>query len=394
MAEISDGSPVKGAHFRRGLNVWEAVGISVALMAPSAAVNINPQATAGTVGRAVPLVFALATVGVLLIAHTFVRLCQRFHHAGSVYGFVGATLGARTGVVAGWALLGTYTLFGVTTTSATGIFGATFLDSVGVWTHQPSWSCFLIGAIALAGVFSLAIAPVRGATRFLLSVEGATVALIVVVVVAVLILIRLATGSAPQDHTVDLSVLTVPPGTGVSAVFLGVVFGFLSFAGFEAAATLGEETRKPRRDIPRAILGTAIFGGLYFVFVTAVAMMGFGTDDKGVAAFSGSASLLGDLGSRYVADWVGEAITIGAAISAFSCVLACVVGAARLLFALARDGVGFSPFGKLDATRGIPVRATAAVTPGRTRPAPPVPIPPCPLPGYWSAWCGCSHARR
>lgn len=310
-------------------------------------------------GARCPAGVRLGHRGVLLIAYTFVRLCQRFHHAGSVYGFVGATLGVRAGAVAGWALLGTYMLFGIATTSAAGIFGATFLDSVGVWTHQPSWSGFLFGAIALVGAFSLAIAPVRGATRFLLSVEGATVALIVVV--AVVILIRLATGSAPQDHTVDLSVFTVPPGTGVSAVFLGVVFGFLSFAGFEAAATLGEETRKPRRDIPRAILGTAIFGGLYFVFVTAVAMMGFGADGKGVTAFSGSGSLLGDLGSRYVAGWAGEAITIGAAISAFSCALACVVGAARLLFALARDGVGFSPFGKLAATRGTPVRAAVAV---------------------------------
>jgi amino acid transporter len=360
MSETPDYSPpAHGAHLRRELNVWEAVGVSVALMAPSAAVNLNPQAAAGTVGRAVPLAFALATVGVLLIAYTFVRLCQRFHHAGSVYGFVGATLGARAGVVAGWALLGTYTLFGVTTASAAGIFGSTFLDSVGVWTHQPSWSGFLIGAIVLVGVFSLAIAPVRSVTRLLLSVEGATVALIVVV--AVVILIRLATGSAPQDHRIDLSVFTVPSGTGVSAVFLGVVFGFLSFAGFEAAATLGEETRTPRRDIPRAILGTAIFGGLYFVFVTAVAMMGFGAGDKGVAAFAGSGSLLGELGSRYVAAWVGEVITLGAVISAFGCALACAVGAARLLFALARDGVGFSPFGMLSMTRGTPVRATAAV---------------------------------
>jgi amino acid transporter len=53
------------------------------------------------VGRAVPLAFALATVGVLLIAYSFVRLCQRFHHAGSVYGFVGVTLGPRSGIVAG-----------------------------------------------------------------------------------------------------------------------------------------------------------------------------------------------------------------------------------------------------------------------------------------------------
>ena len=93
---------------RRELSVWEAIGLSLALMAPSMAANINPQGTAGTVGRAVPLAFLLATFGVLLIAYTFVRLCQRFHHAGSVYGFVGATLGARAGVIAGWALLGTY----------------------------------------------------------------------------------------------------------------------------------------------------------------------------------------------------------------------------------------------------------------------------------------------
>ena len=63
--------------------------------------NINPQGAAGAVGRAVPLAFALATVGVLLIAYSFVRLCQRFHHAGSVYGFVGVTLGPRSGIVAG-----------------------------------------------------------------------------------------------------------------------------------------------------------------------------------------------------------------------------------------------------------------------------------------------------
>ena len=57
----------------KNLNIWEAIGISVALMAPSMAANINPQGTAGTVGRAVPVAFALATVGVLLVAYGFVR---------------------------------------------------------------------------------------------------------------------------------------------------------------------------------------------------------------------------------------------------------------------------------------------------------------------------------
>ena len=101
MAATTDtGQPRK---LRRNLSVWEAIGISLALMAPSMAANINPQGTATTVGRAVPIAFALAFVGVLLVAYTFVRLTQRFHHSGSVYGFVGATLGPRAGVISGWA---------------------------------------------------------------------------------------------------------------------------------------------------------------------------------------------------------------------------------------------------------------------------------------------------
>jgi amino acid transporter len=352
-------SSTSGSRLRRELSVWEAIGLSLALMAPSMAANINPQGTAGTVGRAVPLAFALATVGVLLIAYTFVRLCQRFNHAGSVYGFVGATLGPRAGVVAGWALLGTYTFYGVVTSTAAGIFGAAFLDGLGIWTGQPPWAGFAVGAVALLGVLALAIAPVRGGTRVLLSIEGVTVALIVVV--SVVILVRLATGTAPGGHTVDLSVFTVAPGIDTSALFLGVVFGFLSFAGFEAAATLGEEAREPRRSIPRAILGTAIFGGVYFVFVTAVEVMGFGTDEAGVAAFTASSSLLGDLGTQYVASWVGHLITIGAAISAFGCALACAVSAARMLFALSRDGVGPAALAQVSAARGTPARATGSV---------------------------------
>src|SRR5918997_1877016 len=347
-------------HLRRELHLWEAVGISLALMAPSMAANINPQGTADTgVGRAVPLAFALATIGVLLIAWTFVRLTQRFNHAGSVYGFVGATLGPRAGVTAGWALMGTYTFYGVVTATATGIFGAEFLDALGLWTNQPGWAPFLVGAIALAGVWALAVSNIREGTRVLLVIEGTTVALILIV--CVVILFKLATGTAPNGNTLDFSVFSVPSGTPVSAVFLGVVFGFLSFAGFEAAATMGEEAREPRRDIPRAILGVAIFGGLYYVFVTAVEVMGFGTDARGIENFIGSGSLLGDLGSQFVAGWVGELITIGAAVSAFGCTLACVVGATRLLYALSRDEVGPAPLGAVSPTNGVPVRSTAAI---------------------------------
>jgi amino acid transporter len=347
------------AGLRRSLSVWQAVGISVALMAPSMAANINPQGTAGLVGRATPLAFLLAAIAVLLIAYVFVRLCQYYRHAGSVYVFAGATLGSRAGAVAGLSLFGTYVFYALVTSSAAGVFGALFLDEMNVWNNQPWWAGFLVGGVALALAFMFAVIPARGATSLLLTAEGLTVALIVVI--AAIVLIKILAGNAPGGQSFTLDMFKVTPGTHSSDLFLGIIFGLLSFAGFEAAATLGEETHNPRRDIPRAILGTAIFGGIYFTVITAIEMMGFGTNSKGVAAFTSSGALMGDLGTTYVASWVGDAITLGAAVSAFACCLACVVGAARLLFAISRD---FAPRSALAQTGRFdtPALATGVVT--------------------------------
>lgn len=348
-----------GPVLRRELSIWEAIGVSVALMAPSMAANINPQGTAGLVGRAVPLAFLIGTVAVLFIAYTFVRLSQRFNHSGSVYGFVGATLGPRSGAFSGWALAGTYIFYGAVTSMAAARFIVALLVESRIWPGAPEWLGFPIGFVVLALVFFLASRPARGGTRILLAVEAITVALILIV--AIVVLARLLGGSAPGGASFDLSVFSVPGGTDTSTLFLGVVFAFLSFAGFEAASTLGEETRTPRRDIPRAILGTAIFGGVYFVFVTAVEVMGFGTDAGGIKDFIASGSLIGDLGSTYLSPAVGTIITIGAAISAIGCALACVVGASRLVFALSRDGLGPAPLAKVSERHNIPGRAALLV---------------------------------
>src|ERR1700733_10924883 len=210
---------------KRSLGIWAAIGLSVALMAPSMAANINPQGGATYAGRAVPLTFLIAAVGVMLVAYSFVRLCQYFHHSGSVYAFVGATLGPRAGVVAGWGMLGTYTFYAVVTASAAGIFGTAFLTAVKVWPHPPSWAPFLLAGVALALTLVVAIFPARRGTNVLLTVEGGTVALILIVTVVVLV--RLLAGNAPGGHHFTLSVFTVAPGTKPNDLFLGVVFGFL-----------------------------------------------------------------------------------------------------------------------------------------------------------------------
>ena len=198
----------------------------------------------------------------LLIAYSFVRLCSHFNHAGSVYGLIGATLGPRAGAVAAWGLLFTYIAYGLGVLCACGHFIATFLSDTGIWESPPLWSNFLFGAIVAVPVFLLASRPARVAMRTLLSIECITVLLIAAV--AVVVLVKLLGGSTPAQQDFTLDVFNPPSGVDATALSIGLVFGFLSFAGFEAAASLGEETRKPRRDIPRAILGTAIFGGILY----------------------------------------------------------------------------------------------------------------------------------
>ena len=134
-----------------------------------------------------------------------------------------------------------------------------------------------------------------------------------------------------------------PSGVGATALSIGLVFGFLSFAGFEAAASLGEETRSPRRDIPRAILGVAIFGGVFFVVVSAISVMGFGTGAAGITAFTGSGALFQTLSSMYLTSWIGDIITLGIVFDALACSLACFAAASRLAYALARDAFPRSP---------------------------------------------------
>ncbi len=318
---------------RRGLGLLLVIGVSISLMGPSLSANIDAQPAAPLVGRAVPLTFVIATVGVLFVAWAFIRLSQYFNSAGSVFGLVGATLGPRAGTFAGWALMGTYTLFAVTSATAAGIFTKALVAQLGIWANAPNWFMYVVALAVLAFAFVLAVVPIHSGTRVLLILEAGTVTL--VLLVCVVTVIRLIGGGAPNHHgAFTLSVFAPAQHQDVSSLFLGVVYGFLAFGGFEGAATMGDEALNPRREIPVALLGTVFIGGLFYIVTTAVMVMGFGTTTHDLQALVASGSPLGYLGTNFVASWVGDVITIGTIISAFGGVVGLTIGASRLLFAL------------------------------------------------------------
>src|SRR5512144_3153367 len=144
----------------KGAGTWDAIAVAVAGMAPTMAMNLNPQEPAEHVGRVVPLVFALSALIVLLVAWCFARLASAHPNAGSAYGFVAAILGPRAGLVAGWALLGTYLCFAVVGLGAFGLFGANLLQRTDLWRDASSFGLTIVAAVLLA---PLSIIPTRRA---------------------------------------------------------------------------------------------------------------------------------------------------------------------------------------------------------------------------------------
>jgi amino acid transporter len=341
---------------RRELHFWEAIALSIAIMAPTAAMALNGTLPAQLVGRAVPLAFIFATVGVIFVSYAFIKLTRFFSHAGSVYAFSGITLGPRAGFFSGWALMGTYIAFVAASTAEVGLFGVAFFQSTGLW-DGAEW--LLIALVAGVGIAIFAYSDIRAVTRSLLGIEGISVALIVILVIV--ILVKLASGDAPRGQGFTADIFKVPPGTSVDLVATAAVFGFLSFGGFDGAAALGEETDDPTRNIPRAIAAAVLVSGGFYIVVIIAQTLGFGTDAAGVKAFGGSAAPLGDLSASYVGEGLADAINLGAALSAFASALAAATAASRILFALGRDGFGSRRLGQASRRTGAPGGALVVV---------------------------------
>jgi amino acid transporter len=317
---------------RRELGQLATLSVSIGVMAPTLAVSITGVAAAGLLGRAATLAYVVAGLGVALVAYGFARLSAEFSSAGSVYAFVGGALGPRAGFVAGWALLGTYLVFPVVSISAIAIFGQAFLRSTGIAAH-PAWLPLALAGWAL--VWAIASRSILTAARTLLLFEVASVALILVVMG--IIVGKLAFGGAPDGRGLSADVVNLPSGTTLSTLALASTFGFLSFAGFESAGSLGEESTRPRRMVPRSMAVAIGFGAVFYVLCVAVQTLGFGTDAAGVRAFAASPAPLGELATTYVGSGMADALDLAAIISAIGAGLGCASVAARMLFALARD---------------------------------------------------------
>lgn len=337
---------------RRRLPLWVALALSVATVGPTLAMAGNGQGLISTVGKSIPLVFVIGLVGVSLVAYSFVRLTRHLNHAGSAYALVGVTVGPRTGFLSGFAMLGAYLGFSIGTLALTAAFTNSLLaeaQKAAAHRFQLPWLVPVLAAAAAS--FLLTGREARLLAKVLLAIEG--IGIVAMVVLAGVIFVH---GGAPSTG-VDFSTFSLS-GVSVSAVLGGVVAAFLCWAGFEACASMGEETADAEHNIPRALVGTLALTGVLFVVVMFAQTIGFGTDGSGLKSFEESANTLGDLGQSYIGEWFSLLVILTATVSAFGCHMATAATSGRMLFAFGRDGLGPKALAHIHPATGGPRRAT------------------------------------
>ncbi|WP_407992078.1 APC family permease [Kitasatospora sp. CMC57] len=327
--------------------------MALATAAPITAMTGNlPVVVGGGNGVHAPAGFLFVTVVLTVFTVGYVSMARHITTAGAFYGFVSQGLGRVVGMASGLLAVLAYVVFEA---SIVGIFAyfsqQAFEAQFGL---DLPWQVFALVMLAITAVLSY----------FDLEVASKVLAVFLVGEVVMLTLLAgsvLAHGGGPTGlHWGTLN----PTGAfaGVNAG-VGLFFCFWSWIGFESTAMYGEESRNPRRIIPRATLLAVLTLGVLYTFVTWM-VLAADTPEAAVGLATGSTPL--DLflvpARTYLGGWAVTAFQWLMVTSAFACGMAFHQCASRYLYAIGREGFLHPALGRTHSVHGSPYVASFTQT--------------------------------
>lgn len=301
---------------------------------------------AGAAGGAAPLSALIGAIGVLALGWLISLYARRGGGAGAIYDYLRRVNPALGLFAAGMYFLGALTLdsggFMVI-----GLLGAQVLGSY-VNLTVPWW---VVSLVALVLIFAMNYLGVRLTTRVQLILSGLSVIPVLILVVAIIAHGGNA-GNTLQAFN-PASVPGLPTSVPAAGIFPGILFAITLFIGFETAASLGEETRNPRRSIPFAIIGTVIITGVFYLLVVYALDIGYGLGNS--AKWATDPAPLDTMATRYVGSWLAVLVDIAVLFDAIVVMSAFMGTTSRGAFALARHQLLPAPLASISRRFRTPV---------------------------------------
>src|SRR3954463_10262572 len=306
---------------------------SITHMAPAAAVAYSIYISVPSSKQALALSVLLALIACLCAANAIGQLAKLEPSAGGLYAYAARSLGPWAGFNVAWLFILFEPLVAPFLYLEFGWAMTEVMSNEAGWHYTGPW--WVWGPLMTVIVFLLPSRDVRISTTAGVILGGFEIAIFGGLAIWMLI---------SNAGDVNLQPFNPSHAKGEwSGVFKGMVFAILAFIGFEAAAPLGEEARNPRRNIPRAVVGSAIVIGIFYVFCAYAWVFGAGFD-RFVEQATGPDPWrnLGEV--FWGTGWILVFLAICNSIVANS--NAAVNAATRVFYALARNGLAPAPLGR------------------------------------------------
>jgi APA family basic amino acid/polyamine antiporter len=370
--------------FRRVLGLWQLTAIGIGGIIGVGIFVLAGQQAALNAGPAVALSFIIAGFGSACAALCYAEFAGLIPVTGSAYTYGYAVLGEGAAWIIGWDLLLEYALVVAVVAIGWSGYVQVLLATAGV--HLPEWAQKSMSADTMKyywqqGLGSLGVHfanPVGAPTdahRFNIIAAGISL------LVAILLSVKTEWGARLNTVIVGIKVLGVALVIGVGAFFInaanwhpfipqrifddkgvghfgwhGVLTGasvvFFAVFGYDTLTTAAEEARNPQRDLPRAVLLSLAVAMVLYIAVSLVL--------TGIVPYStlGGEASVSDAFNAIGLPWISNVIAIAAVIGVISVLFAFMLGAARIWFALSRDGLLPAWFSRVHPRYGTPARPT------------------------------------
>jgi APA family basic amino acid/polyamine antiporter len=312
---------------KREVGLWGGVLLGLGSILGTG-VFVSIGIAADVAGPAVVLAVVLAALVAACNALSSAQLAASHPVSGGSYEYGYQYINPVVGFAAGWTFL--LAKSASAATAALG-FSAYLLNVAGV-TWMPARTP--VALLAVVGVTALVIGGMRRS-------NAANAAIVSVTILA---LVTFALAGVPR--LVALGGENLSPffggrdGGGLAAVratLHSTALMFVAYTGYGRIATLGEEIRDPRHNIPRAIVVTlAVSLVVYF----GVALVGVGSvgAERFAAATRQAAAPLEVVARQFGTPGVAECVAVGAMSAMLGVLLNLVLGLSRVMLAMGRRG--------------------------------------------------------
>jgi urea carboxylase system permease len=320
----------------RGLGTFSSFAVAFSYISPSTGIFTLFGVGMAALGAALFWTWPVVALMQFIVALNFAELSSHFPVAGSVYQWTKYLSGRTYAWFTGWFYLvaGILTVASVCATLPIALLPMlnTMLDT-SFNTNLGSADQAVVAVITLILITVLNIFGVRLVA--IVNNTGVVFEILGMVVFAIILAIAYDNQGVGVivDSDATGNIFRFPAPVTLSFFLVGMFMSLYVIYGFDTASTLAEETRNPRQEAPKAVLGAvagAFVIGVVFLWGVLIAVPNMA---DAVAAFAGPALIIDEVLSDALT--VIYLFVVVAAI--FVCCMSILTATIRLAFGMARD---------------------------------------------------------